>query len=250
MILSACKKNNTGTGGPDYTAFKIKKAIHYLNGSVDTSDYIYTGDTIAVRIHAKNSATVYTSKYFKTGDQITFQRFLNDKQDMTGFYLLNNKGYTDTSRLSFIPSGTINNYGRSYYNEQGFQTRDITNYIQYVNDVKKFYNNGDCSYWIYDFTYQVAPFTKTKDSVVFEYYTDLPLHVNFASPITDFFGKSNTHLVKKRTYYNLLNSNTISTTYEYSYNLNEIGLVTAQFYKIYNQPGNVLARNDSTFYTY
>lgn len=254
-LITACKKESETTPMPttiDYTKYKIKQSINYRNANVDTTSYLYVGENFTTRIHYSSTpSTFYFYNYVKNGSQYDVDFYSNTTHTHSGFYNINTASYIDTGAITNLSSSTFNNRDKNYYNAAGQAIRTITNYNTYENDVKRYYNSGnDFSYWIYDQYNFSNPALTKKDSVVFEYYTDKTLHVQFENAFADKLGKLNNHLVKKRTYYDLLNSNNIRQTQEYSYETDSIGLVTKRISSIYTQPGNVLGRADTTYYFY
>lgn len=246
----SCKKEE-GTS-IDYSTFRIKQAIHHLDGTIDTTIYTYSGDNVETRtVYSTSPSTVYIRNFTKSGSQYQVDFYTNATHSHSGFYNINSAGFLDTSRLTNLSSMLFNNRDKYYYDADGRNTRSISNYNTYENDSKRYYNsNDDYMYWIYDVYRFDNPLLSRKDSVVFEYYLDKPLHVPFKAALESTLGKPNKHLIKKRLYYDLLNSNVLRQTYEYDYLTDENGLVTREIWRIYTQPGNVLTRTDTTFFTY
>ena len=146
---------------------------------------------------------------------------------------------------------TFNSRQKSYFDANGFSIRDISDYNSYINDYKKFYNAaGDNLYWIYDLYYPATPADNRRDSIVFEYDLNKPLHVLFEFAIQERYGKPNKHLVTKRLYYNTLAANVLTRTSEYQYEVDINGLVTKRISTSYTQPGNVATSSDTTYYNY
>ncbi len=249
MTLFACKKESNKTT-IDYSKVKIKQTI-VRHGVVDTITYIYNGENVEEYSVNGGSLTRYLRKYIKNGSQFDLEFYSGTTKTHEGFSMLNAQGFIDTSRLTYIPTMSLNYRTKSYFDANGFAIRDITDYNSYINDYKKFYNAaGDNLYWIYDLTYPALPANNKRDSVVFEYDLSKPLHVPFEYALQEKYGKLNQHLVTKRLYYNTLAGNVLRLTYNYQYDIDANGLVTKRIQTIYTQPGNVLSQSDTTFYSY
>jgi len=248
MAIS-CKKENPSK---DYSNVKLKTAITLHTAGNDTIKYFYNGDDIkAVSNNGSSPNYFYTTNYTKTVSGFNIGTIYGTTPTHEGFYTLNAQGYADTARLTNIITSSFNNRDKYYYDATGYLTRSITNYNTYINNIKFNYNSDkNYSYWIYDVTRPLNPSLSTKDSVVFEYYSDKLFHVSLSNVLYKIFGKPEKNLVKKRTYYDLNKSANIHRTTEYEYVLDTDGLVTQSLTKYLNQPGNVLTRADTVVYTY
>ncbi|MFN8297404.1 MAG: hypothetical protein U0T69_14495, partial [Chitinophagales bacterium] len=229
---------------------KLSKSIHITSGYSDTTIYTYSGDDLIYTVKYSNSSTLYTYKYIKSGSQYNYEIYYDAVKKYDGFARLNAQGKIDTTRVTNLTTTLFNNRNRSYYDIDGKVLRAISNYNLYENDVKYYYTpDGNYAYWIYDFyDYRPMP-VDTKDSVVFEYYTDkLKKAEKFG--FESKFGNLEKNLVKKRYYYDLFNSGNLRRTYEYEYLTNADGFVTREIWIIKNQPGDIETRRDTTYYEY
>lgn len=246
-IISAvsCKKEDTSA-----LNCKVSKVITIRSTYVDTTTYTYSGDDMTITTKYSNGAIVYTTKYIKSGSRYNYESYWDAVQKYSGFANINTQGLIDTSNTIYLPTSAFNNRNKSYYDANGYVTRAISNYNSYENDVKYHYTaDGNYAYWIYDlYDFSPSP-TPTKDSVVFEYYLDKPKVAELYG-FESKYGKLNKNLIKKRLYYDLLNSNTLRQTYEYEYLTDSKGLVTRQIWVVKNQPSNIEIRRDTSYYEY
>ena len=251
VILSAiaCKKENV-SNNIDYSKYKIKQAIRH-RGTIDTTIYYYNGENTDEYSAYNNTTTKYLRKYIKNGNQFDLEFYSNSVKTHEGISILNAQGFIDSSRLTYIPTMSFNNRSKSYFDANGFAIRDINDYNSYINDVKKFYTAaGDFKYWIYDLYYPATPADNQRDSIVFEYDLNKPLHVLFEFALQERNGKPNQHLVTKRLTYNTLAGNVLKSTREYKYEVDANGLVTKRINTSYTQPGNIATTSDTTYYSY
>lgn len=249
MTVFACKKETNDTTIVD-SKIKVKQAIVH-DGIVDTITYIYNGEN--VEEHSFNGLNLlrYVRKYTKNGNRFNEEYFTGTTKTHEGFSSLNAQGFIDTSRITYIPTMTLNNTSKRYYDANGYVTRDITNYNSYINDYKKFYTaEGNNSYWIFDRIYPASPASNTRDSIVFEFDFSKLLLVPFEYALQERYGKPNKHLVTKRLTYNTLDGNVLKQTREYQNEVDANGLVIKRITTIYNQPGNVVQLIDTTYYSY
>lgn len=241
--IISCKKGTINVG-----KCKVSRVIHFSNGSYDTTFTVYSGDSILTKVTYSNYPSVLTYSYIKSGNQYLMKRYTDGVEDLDGFFTLNTQGLIDTNRVTHIPSMLFNNKTKCYYNADGYATRIITDYTNYVNDVKYYYSGGNYSYWIYDFYDNVTPANTRRDSVVFEYYLDKPKLAG-RNALEDKYGKLEKNLVKKFTFYNT-SSGTVRKTYDYAYITDSKGLVTRQFFTAIDQPSGVITSKDTTDYEY
>lgn len=247
-ILVSCKKDKTTT--PTTLNCKLKKTIHIISGgATDTAVYTYNNEDIIYTTSYSNTSTIYKREFIKTGNQYLISYYTNNVKTHEGFSTLNTNGFIDTSRITYIPTTTFNNREKNHLDANGFATRLIANNNNYDNDIKYHYINGNYSYWIYDLINFSVPANSTKDSIVFEYYLDKP-KVTEKNALESKYGKLEKNLIKKRSFYDLLNSGNLKRTYEYEYLTDANGLVTREIWTIKNQPGNIETRRDTTYYEY
>lgn len=247
ILMISCKNSGVST---DYSRIRVKQVITTYDSYIDTMYYYYSGENVqTVNHYSYDPATKYTYNYTKNGSKYDFSSIYGTTPTHEGFLNLNAQGLIDTSRVTNIITTAFNNRNKSYYNSSGYQTRDISNYNTYENDIKKYYTaEGDFSYWIYDLTNFSVPANSYQDSVTFEYYSN-ELHVPYEFTLQAKYGKLNKHLVKKRYNYDK-NTAVLKSTVEYQYELDSRGLVTKRTTKRYNQPGNVLTSTTIAEYTY
>ncbi|MFT3676587.1 MAG: hypothetical protein QM781_11860 [Chitinophagaceae bacterium] len=257
-LISACKKNATKQAGTDYSLYKIKKATSkrttYFTGgssqSFDTALYTYSGTAISYELR-KSSGIVSVYNYKLSDNTYTQEQFNNGVISPTkGYYRRTNKVYIDTFWLA--TNSTVIQSGKYEHNPDGTFDREIIHYSGYDNDNKYVYQNGNTLYGIYirnSFNPSIAP---ARDSVVMEYYSNLTYRADYYNSglPTSYLSKPAVNLLKKATYYDLLNNKNIRQTAEYSYQTDELGLVTRRTFAIYTQPGSILGLSDTTYYTY
>ncbi|MCC6584894.1 MAG: hypothetical protein IT271_14410 [Chitinophagales bacterium] len=246
--IIGCKKENSLVT----LNCKLSKVIHIVSGgSTDTTTYSYTGDDMSYTTkYSSDPTTINTYSYTKAGGQYTYEILKNGVLAYDGIARLNAQGKIDSTRVTYLATMLFNNRNRSYYDTDGKVLRAISNYNTYENDVKYYYtSDGNYAYWIYDF-YDFRPVpAPSKDSVTFEYYLDKPKKAEKFG-FERKFGNLEKNLVKKRYYYDLLNSGTLKKTYEYEYLTDANGLVTREIWTVKNQPGNIETRRDTTYYQY
>jgi len=257
-LCISCKKNAPKQRGTDYALYKIKKATskrttYSTSGSsqsFDTSYYTYSGADISYEAR-RSSGAVSIYNYKLSNNMYTQEQFNNGVLSSTkGYYRLTNKVNIDTFWLA--TNSTVIQSGKYEHNPDGTFAREIIHYSGYDNDNKYVYQNGNILYSIYirnSFSPSIAP---ARDSVVMEYYSNLTYRADYYNsglPLS-FFSKPAVNLPKKATYYDLLNNKNIRQTSEYSYQTDELGLVTRRTFAIYTQPGNILGLSDTTYYTY
>ncbi|MCC6517018.1 MAG: hypothetical protein IT275_11755 [Chitinophagales bacterium] len=244
----SCKKDKLSI---DYSKIKVKQIATNNNGSsMDTIRFFYTNDNVkTVTNYSANPTFLYTWNYIKNGNKYDVSSIYGTVNTHEGFYNINSQGFIDTSRFTNIVTSAFNNRDKYYYNSDGYNTRSITNYNTYENDVTKYYTvEGDFKYWIYDFKHFTTPASSYIDSIAFDYYND-ENHVAFEYSLQDKFGKLNKHLVKKRYNYDRT-TGILKRTIEYQYELDSKGLVTRRISSYYNQPGNILSSTVDSRYTY
>lgn len=246
VVIIACNKNKDATpAAPDY---KVKTAIHRLNGVTDTTTYTYSGTTLTVDVRYSNSAALSRTVLTKESGAYRSESFTNGTKTLDGYYRIAANGFIDTTS-TVRTNATINNTSKYEYNSSGYNTRLVSNYVTYEQDYHMNYSNGDYSYWINNFRNFSDPSQNKRDSIVFEFYNK-PQVASFKSFPWGMYGKPVKNLVKKRTYYNQTTGGNLYQTWEYEYETNNAGLVTREIWTVYNQPGNVLNRKDTTFYNW
>ena len=258
MLLVSCKKDDPVTPPPgiDFSKYRVESSItHYTsqtNDYYDTINYVYSnnGENIHRTLKYSNSPSVYETSYIKNGSKIDIENHRDGQLTLDGFYSLSSSGNVDTTYFWNHVSNQVNNTARVNYNSNQEQTRSRTFYNNYTNDSKRYYANGNTAYWIYDVIQHVVPSNSRKDSIVFEHYNSMPLVVPFDWALVRKFGALDANLVKKRTYYDMLNNNQIRQTYDYEYIVDADGLVTQEIWTITQQPSGQETRRDTTNYTY
>lgn len=254
LCIYTCKKSpTTAQGDIDYSSYRISQYINHIvttnSDYYDTTKYSYNGENVITTTRYSNSAEVYRSEYIKDGNTYNYTRFDDDDESLNGFYSINNLGYIDSSSIVRM-DGSTNNTAKWKYNTNGQQIQSTTYYGGYTNDVTRYYLNDNYDYWIYNFDRYVNPISTQKDSIVFEYYNSKPMYVLYGWALEKYSGKPNNHLVKKRTYYDLLNNNSVRQIFEYDYILDDNGLVVQRIWRIIKQPSGEVSRTDNTTYTY
>ena len=245
-LITACNKNKDAT--PPVADYKVKTAIHRLNGVVDTTTYTYSGSTLTVDVRYSNSPTTYRTIFTQGSGVYRSEYFTNGTKTTNGYYRIAANGYIDTTS-TVRTDGTINNSSKYEYNSSGYNTRLTSNYVTYEQDYHMNYSGEDYSYWINNFRNFSDPSQNKRDSIVFEFYNK-PQVASYKSFPWGLYGKPVKNLVKKRTYYNQTTGGNLYQTWEYEYETNSAGLVTREIWAVYNQPGNVLNRKDTTNYTW
>lgn len=252
IVTTACKKDtNNNLLVPedkiDYASYRVVKAVFHTNGTTDTVHYVYNGNNQSYIFKTRDAARTVTTHFLKHSNYYSSETYTNNIVSATGYHRLNNMGYID-SAANLRSNNTFNNIDRYMYNEQGYNVTAIVNYISYQQHATKYYKDNNYSYWINNYTNVANPASNKRDSIVFEFYADKPQHNFYKTHLPQLYGKATKNLVKKRTYYNAAKA--AYQTWEYEYNTNEIGLVTKEVFSIYTQPGAVLNRSDTTYYTY
>ncbi len=257
-LLFACSKRDTAPKDVaiDYGMYKPKTSFHSQRNytgssssySADTTHYTYSGTSI--NYLRQHNGLSYD--YRLTLDNGLYTQVLvtnNTVSPSKTYYRLNPAGYIDSSWITNT-SGTTQ---KSWYLYTINGTKDIetSDYITYKN-VKKYHYQHDIAVYSFNerisYTPAIAP---AKDSVTYE-YTTLPLradYFNTGMPVS-LYGKPEKYLLKKATYHNQLDNNTIRQTMEYNYQTNHIGLITQKIMNIYTHPGNILLLTDTTVYSY
>lgn len=257
-LCFACKKNAPKQQSTDYSLYKIKKAISKRttysgtssSQSSDTSNYTYSGTDISYEVR-RSSGLVSVYNYKLSDNMYTQEQFNNGVLSTTkAYYRRTGKTYIDTFWLA--TNATVTQSGKYEHNADGTSAQEIIHYSGYDNDNKYVYQNGNILYGIFirnSFSPSIPP---ARDSVVMEYYPNLTYRTDYYNsglPLS-FFSKQAVNLLKKATYYDLLNNKNIRQSTEYSYQTDELGLVTRRSFAVYTQPGNVLGLSDTTYYTY
>lgn len=251
-IFAGCKKDGTGAsllpGDDDYTSYQVVKAVHVSGGVTDTTHYLYNGPNQSYIVRYNNDPSrSLTTHFLRHSNYYTSENYSNNLLSGTGYYRVNSMGYIDSAAV-LRANNTFNNINQYTYNREGYNVTETTNFITYQNHYTKYYVNNNYSYWIYDFTNVTNPATNKRDSIAFEFYTDKPQHIFYKSHLPQLYGKAVKNLVKKRTYYNT--AKVAYQTWEYSYDTNEKGLVTKEIWNVYTQPGAILNRSDTTYFSY
>ncbi len=232
----------------NHSAVKLKTAITINSDGNDTIRYFYNDTTIKMISNFGISPSRYDSAtYYKTKTGYFYYEFSGLKY---GYITLNAQGYVDTTTFSKTFMGVFSTK-KFYYDSNGYMFRSFSYENSSFDDIKYYYNyNKNYSYWIEEITRPLNPSTNTKDSIVFEYFPDYLFTTSLNNPLYKTLGTPEKNLVKKCIYFDLLNHAAIYRTIEYSYTLDNDGLVTQSVTKYFNQPGNVLTRADVVAYTY
>lgn len=242
-----CSKNNNSRTTPQY---RVSTAIHHLNGDTDTTHYTYNDRDIDVRqVYASNPSRVYFYRYTYEANGYRLTSFTGATQTQTGWFRINSNGYIDSSR-TIRQNGTVNSTLLYYYDNEGKEIRNVADWGSYKNDYRKFYQDGNYSYWINDYINMSSPSLNQKDSIVFEFYADKPQKTFYKGHLADQYGKPVQNLVKRRLYYKLTDGNQLFQTWDYNYLTDAQGNVTREVWQVFTYPGAILSRSDTTFYTY
>ncbi|MFV0606653.1 MAG: hypothetical protein ACK5NK_12505 [Niabella sp.] len=262
LLLLACSKNDIPKQpSVDYSIYKIKTAMNkQVNYSslgktytYDTCDYTYSGSDISYedRSVTASSTNLYSYKYTLNDGMYVREQYTNGVLGLAKFYFkLGSSGYIDTIWL--MNNGTVSQSGKYWRNTDGSTARSVAHYSGYDSYQQLTYQNGNILYAFSGINALTTTYTSTKDSVAYEYYTQLPYMADYYAMglPPSLYNKPTKNLLKKMTYYNLLNNKNIYQTREYSYEVDAIGLVTKSTQTFYSQPGNVIGRSDTTTYTY
>lgn len=245
--LAACRKSNSDRNSSPY---RVVSAIHHLNGETDTTRYTYNGRNVEIRqVYSRTPSDVYLSRYTFEGSGYRLASFTGTTQTQSGWFRTASNGYIDSSR-TIRQNGSINNTLLYQYDSEGKEIRNQADWGTYKNDYRKFYRNGNYSYWLNDYTNVSNPSLNQRDSIAFDFYSDKPQKDFYKGHLPDMYGKPVTHLVKSRRYYNMNRSGELYQRWEYNYLTDAQGYVTREVWLIYTYPGEVLSRSDTTFYTY
>lgn len=255
--LSCSKKDTASLSAIDYSQYKIKTATHSLRNysgttssiSFDTTFYIYDGTTCKYTRRQNNSTVEYIAT-LSNGlyTQVSYVNGIPSSQKV--YYQLNAAGYIDSNWIA--NNTTVAQSSKNYYNADGSLATAISYYQGYTNRIRYNYKNGIADYAHSERIAHIPSITNASDSVVYEYYTNLPYRAGFYSTglPASFGGKPAKNLLQKTTYHDKLNNNAIRQTITYEYQTNDIGLVTRRVLNIHIQPGNTLIQTDTTAYTY
>ncbi|MDF2381299.1 hypothetical protein JMG10_07470 [Nostoc ellipsosporum NOK] len=245
--LAACRKNNSDRTPSEY---RVVTAIHHLNGETDTTRYSYNGRNVDIRqVYSRNPSEVYLSRYVLEGNGYRLTSFTGATQTQSGWFRIGANGYIDSSR-TIRQNATINNTLLYTYDSEGKEVRNQADWGTYKNDYRKFYSNGNYSYWLNDYTNAGNPSLNQRDSIAFEFYTDKPQKIFYKGHLPEMYGKPLQNLVKSRSYYNMSRSSELYQRWEYNYLTDAQGYVTREVWLIYSYPGSVLQRSDTTYYSY
>lgn len=249
-ITTSCSKNSSDDQGNNIPVYKISSITSTdMNGVVETDNYSYKKDTITNTFTFSNEpGIVYTKVFTKEGN------LWNSVNKRDGIIISSQKTfiYSDgkiDSIISLRGNGSVNSTAKYTYNNN-YTVNNIVDFITYKHNYTYYYNNGNYSYWIDNFTHNSNPALNKVDSIAFEFYPNL----QFTKPYKPypFFedGKQCKNLIKKKSFYNLTTGATLYRTDEYQYEVDSRGLVTKELYYIYTQPGNVLFRSVENKITY
>lgn len=247
----SCKKNKDVPAPTfDYSKVKVKSKTHTASNyaTTDTTRYTYTATGFTEINNSSNSTTVFKTEFAKTGNTYTGQSYNNNTLSVNWVNHLNAMGLADSS-FGIRPNNTFNNKTYFKYDANGYNSDEVISYITYGYNNKKYYSNENIAYIISDF-WQTTPLVSRRDSIVYETYTDKPLHVFYSYRLQEQYGKKQKNLTKKTSSYNTSNFNELRRTVEYEYETDANGLVTKETQRWYSHPGNVLILTDITTIEY
>lgn len=259
-LFFSCAKKDKVTEPPsiNYSQYKIKTATTTTtnfsgsssNTTTTTNTYYYNGSEIKQEsrtssginlIYAYSLANnIYTTDLYNNGTLSASKTF----------YKLSESGYVDSTWITI--NGNLLQWSKYDYNANGNATREFHQFGNYQLEKKYRYVNEKPAY-INSYRYSQSPSIPIlKDSCIIDYYPDLLYRAPYFTRGLpgSFFGKPAKNLMKKITYYDQLNNNKIRQTHEYSYQTNEMGLVTKSTLNIYTQPENVRIYSDTSYYNY
>jgi hypothetical protein len=254
IFTFSCKKNNdVPVTAPvpafDYSKVKLKSKIQVVDNNVsDTTRYIYTANGLSETNTYSNNTSVYKTDYARNGNMYNGQGYTNNTLSINWINQMNAMGYVDSS-FGVRLNGTFNNKLYNKYDANGYNTEEISSYITYGYNRKKYYVNGNISYMISEF-WQTSPVVNRRDSIVLEKYTDKAMHIFFDYSLQEIYGKMQKNLTKKQYTYNTSNLNQLTRTIEYEYETDANGLVKKETQRWYSQPGNTLIRTGVVVFDY
>lgn len=258
MALYACSSDDVAPT-VNYEQFKWEKAVRsrinytptsYTTSS-DTTNYTYDGTTINY-VTRQSTGVTYRHKFTLNDGVYTGETYNSEDvlSPVKNYYKLNAAGYVDTN---WIINNSVTTQTSTYtYNTDGTRAAEVSDFSSYKNANRYVYQNGVIAYSINERISNSPSIAPALDSVVYEYYTELPFRVDYYTmglPVS-VLGKPAKYLLKKTTYYNKLNNKAIRQTTEYSYQTDAIGLITRRSFNVYTQPGNTLMLTENTAYTY
>jgi hypothetical protein len=254
IFFFSCKKNNdvlVTAPAPvfDYSKVKLKSKIQVVDNNVsDTTRYTYTINGLSEINTYSNNTSVFKTDYARNGNMYNGQGFTNNTLSINWINHMNAVGYVDSS-FGVRLNGTFNNKLYNKYDANGYNIEEISSYITYGTNRKKYYANGNISYMISDF-WQTNPVVNRRDSIVLEKYTDKAMHVFFDYRLQEIYGKMQKNLTKKQYTYNTSNLNELTRIIEYDYETDANGLVKRETQRWYSQPGNTLIRTGVYVFEY
>jgi hypothetical protein len=243
LLVSCTKSDDIAKPGEAAKEYKLSEVIRISASGTDTTKITYSGNEVIQTTRYSNNTSVYTTTYTKGNGFYNSSVVVNNQPSFSGYMRVHANGFID-SVYSMRADKTINNISNYYYDNAGYCTRMISNYITYENDYSMHYENGNYKYWINHFRNFTTPSQNRQDSIVFE-FTSILDKGSYKTSLADRFGKALKNLVQKRSYYNRL-TRLLYQTWEYQYQVNEAGLVTEEVWSIYDQPAAKLIRTDTS----
>ncbi|WP_162817826.1 hypothetical protein U0035_18965 [Niabella yanshanensis] len=243
LLVSCTKSEDTATTRKAVKEYKLSEVIRISASGTDTTKITYNGNEVIQTTRYSNNTSVYTTTYTKGNGFYNSSVTVNNQPSFSSYMRVRANGFVDSVH-SRRADKTINNISSYYYDNAGYCTRMISNYITYENDYNMYYENGNYKYWINHFRNFTTPSQNRQDSIVFE-FTAIPDEVSYKTGMADRFGKAPKNLVQKRGYYNRL-TRLLYQTWEYQYKINKAGLVSEEIWNIYDQPAARLIRTDTS----
>lgn len=244
VLLFSCSKQE-GISKPKEVEkqYRLTELIRVTASGTDTTLITYHDNEVIQETRYSNNAAIYTTRHTKGNGFYNSLVTVNNQPSLSSYSRLHLNGFID-SVYSARADKTINSISNYYYDNGGYCTRIISNYVTYENDYNIYYENGNYKYWVNNFRNFITPSQNRQDSIVFE-FTSVPDKVPYKINLADQFGKAMKNLVQKRRYYNRL-TKALYQTWEYHYKVSETGLVTEEVWNVYDQPAAKLIRTDTS----
>ncbi|GEM_PF-1513725 len=243
LLFSCTKQAEDSTPKEAEKRYRLTELIRVTASGTDTTLVTYHDNEVIQETRYSNSTAVHTTRHTKGNGFYNSLVTVNNQPSLLNYSRIHPNGFID-SVYSVRADKTINSISNYYYDNGGYCTRMISNYVTYENDYSIYYVNGNYKYWINNFRNFITPAQNRQGSIVFE-FTAVPDKVSYKANLADQFGKALKNLVHKRSYYNRL-TRSLYQTWEYQYKVNEAGLVTEEVWNVYDQPAVKLVRTDTS----
>ncbi|MCH5717734.1 hypothetical protein [Niabella hibiscisoli] len=243
LMASCAKQEDISKPKEAEKLYRLSEIIRITASGTDTTMITYHDNEVMQNTRYSNNTAVYTTRYTKGNGFYNSSVTVNNQPSLLSYSRIHPNGFID-SVYSARADKTINSISNYYYDNSGYCTRIISNYVTYENDYSIYYENGNYKHWINNFRNFITPAQHRQDSIVFE-FTGVPDKVSYKINLADQFGKALKNLVRKRSYYNRL-TRSLYQTWEYQYKVNEAGLVTEEVWNVYDQPAMKLVRTDTS----